>query len=265
MKSVVFGIIEGVTEWLPVSSTGHLIIAESLIHFEGVSEDFYEAYSVIIQLGAVLSVAMLFFKRMFPYDIISKKFNKEILNFDFKIALGCFPAAVAGLFLDEIIDKYFYSAQTVAIVLIIYGILFIIVEMVKKREDYSICTAEEAGYQTSIKVGLFQTLSLIPGTSRSGATVIGGMLCSMSRFAAAEFSFFMAIPIIAGASLFKAAKLGFDFTFYELIILTVGFVTSFAVSIFTIEKLMNFVKKSTFTSFGIYRIILGIILLIFNF
>lgn len=132
MKSVVFGIVEGVTEWLPVSSTGHLIIAESLIHFEGVSEDFYEAYSVIIQLGAVLSVAMLFFKRMFPYDITSKKINKEILNFDFKIALGCFPAAVAGLFLDEIIDKYFYSAQTVAIVLIIYGILFIIVEMVKK-------------------------------------------------------------------------------------------------------------------------------------
>lgn len=265
MKSVVFGIIEGVTEWLPVSSTGHLIIAESLIHFEGVSEDFYEAYSVIIQLGAVLSVAMLFFKRMFPYDIISKKINKEILNFDFKIALGCFPAAVAGLFLDEIIDKYFYSAQTVAIVLIIYGILFIIIEMVKKREDYSICTAEETDYMTSIKVGLFQTLSLIPGTSRSGATVIGGMLCSMSRFAAAEFSFFMAIPIIAGASLFKAAKLGFDFTFYELIILTVGFVTSFAVSMFTVEKLMNFVKKSTFTSFGIYRIILGIILLIFNF
>lgn len=265
IKSVVFGVIEGVTEWLPVSSTGHLIIAESIMHFKGVSEEFYEAYSVIIQFGAVLSVAMIFINRMFPYDKSSKKINKDILQFDLKIVLGCIPAAVAGFYLDDFIEKSFYSSQTVAIVLIIYGILFIIVEKMKKDADFAICTAEETDLLSAIKVGFFQILSLVPGTSRSGATVMGGMLCSMSRYAAAEFSFFMAIPIIAGASFFKAVKIGFDFSYYELIILSVGFVTSFAVSMFVVEKLMDFVKKNTFTSFGIYRIFLGIILLIFDF
>lgn len=267
LKSVVFGIIEGVTEWLPVSSTGHLIIAENFLSFEGVSDGFYEAYSVIIQLGAVLSAAIIFFKRMFPIEISQKKIflNKATFNFDFKIAVGCVPAAAAGIFLEDLIEKYLYSVKTVALVLIIYGILFIIIERTRKMDIYKINNAEGIDFFTAIKVGIFQMLSLIPGTSRSGATVIGGMLSGMSRYAAAEYSFFMAIPIMAGASLVKAASLGFSFSFYEIIILSVGFITAFTVSVFTVEKLMSFVKKKTFTVFGIYRIILGVTLLIFDF
>lgn len=266
LKSVIFGVIEGITEWLPVSSTGHLIIAEHFLSFTNVSSGFYEAYSVIIQLGAVLSAAMIFFKRMFPVARQNGKIgiNREILSFDFKIAVGCVPAAAAGLAFDEIIEKYFYSCVTVAAVLIIYGILFIIVERTKKLRfvtEY----AEGIALKTALKVGLFQTLSLIPGTSRSGATVIGGMLCGMSRYSAAEFSFFMAIPIMAGASAVKAVDFGFSFTVNESAILMVGFITSFVVSVFVIDKLMGFVKKHTFTSFGIYRILLGMALLIFDF
>lgn len=267
LKSVIFGIIEGVTEWLPVSSTGHLMLAERFISFDGVSDGFNEVYSVIIQLGAVLSAAALFFKRMFPLQRLENKkpLNRDILNFDFKIAVGCVPAAAAGFFLDDFIEKYFFSVKTVSLVLIIYGILFIIIEKVKKNADYKINSAEDIDFFTAFKVGLFQSLSLIPGTSRSGSTVMGGMLCGMSRYAAAEYSFFMAIPIIAGASLYKAASFGFSFSFYEIVILTVGFVTAFAVSEFTVEVLMNFVKKHTFTSFGIYRILLGAVLLISDF
>lgn len=266
-KSVIFGIIEGITEWLPVSSTGHLIIAESFLHFDGTSPQFYTAYSVIIQLGAVLSVAVMFFKRIFPLTKGTEgvSLQKSIITFDLKIALGCIPAAVAGLFLDEIIEKRFYSCKTVAMGLIIYGVLFIIVERFKKDSNSKITTAEEIDFLTALKVGIFQILSLIPGTSRSGSTVMGGMISGMSRFAAAEYSFFMAIPIMAGASLVKAVDFGFNFTFEECIILFVGFATSFVVSVFTVSRLMNFVKNKTFTSFGVYRILLGAVLLIFDF
>lgn len=267
LKSVIFGVIEGVTEWLPVSSTGHLIIAESLVPFTGLSDGFYEAYSVIIQLGAVLSVAMLFFKRMFPFSqqTDGKIIDRNILKFDFKIAVGCVPAAVAGFFLDDWIDENFYSRKTVALSLIIYGILFIIVERAKKNSVPAVASAEDISFPTAIKVGLFQSLSLIPGTSRSGSTVMGGMLCGMSRYAAAEFSFFMAVPIMAGASAVKAADFGFRFSFEEAVVLFVGFVTAFVVSVFTVDRLMNFVKNKTFTAFGIYRIILGAVLIIFDF
>ncbi len=266
LKSVIFGIIEGVTEWLPVSSTGHLILAERFFTFRSVSEGFYEAYSVIIQLGAVLSAAVVFFRRMFPFTRGENKYglDRNILKFDFKIAAGCLPAVIAGFFFDDFIDKYLYSVKTVSTVLIIYGILFIIIERIKKKSDYKIEKAEDIDFFTAFRVGLFQALSLIPGTSRSGVTVMGGMLCSMSRYASAEYSFFMAVPIIAGASLFKAASAGFSFSFYEIVILSVGFVTAFVVSEFIVEKLMGFVKKHTFTLFGIYRIVLGIILLIFE-
>ena len=267
LKSVIFGVIEGVTEWLPVSSTGHLIIAESLVPFSGLSDGFYEAYSVIIQLGAVLSVAMLFFKRMFPFSrqADGKILDRNILRFDFKIAVGCLPAAVAGILLDDLIDNCFYSCKTVALSLIIYGILFIIVERAKKNSVPAVDSAENISFPTAIKVGLFQVLSLIPGTSRSGSTVMGGMLCGMSRYAAAEFSFFMAVPIMAGASAVKAADFGFRFSFEEAVVLFVGFVTAFVVSVFTVDRLMSFVKSKTFTAFGIYRIILGAVLIIFDF
>lgn len=266
-KSVFFGIIEGITEWLPISSTGHLIIAERFLKFQNVSDGFYETYSVIIQLGAVLAVAVMFFKRMFPFENQSGRLSldKGILNFDFKIALGCVPAALAGLFLNDVIEENFYSCKTVAAGLIIYGILFIIIEKSKKGSEPLIASAEDISFRTAFEVGLFQMLSLIPGTSRSGVTVTGGMVCSMSRFAAAEFSFFMAVPIMAGASAVKAVSFGFDFSFYEAVILAVGFITSFVISVFATKKLLNFVKEKSLTSFGIYRIVLGMVLLICDF
>ncbi len=267
IKSVIFGVIEGITEWLPVSSTGHLIIAERFISFGGVSDGFYEAYSVLIQLSAVMSVMTVFFKRLFPFDFHKgeKMFKRDIFIFDLKTAVGCVPAAITGILLNDFIEEKFYSCEIVAFSLIIYGILFIIIERAKKDSQNRIDTAEEISFKGAFSVGLFQMLSLIPGTSRSGSTVMGGMITGMSRASAAEFSFFMAIPVMAGASAVKIISADFAFSFYEIAVLFIGAVTSFVVSMLTVERLVDFVKKHTFIPFGIYRIFLGLILLIFNF
>lgn len=268
IKSFIFGIIEGITEWLPVSSTGHLIIAEELLQFQNVSDSFYSMYSVVIQLGAVLAVAFTFFKRIFPFVKVDNKINldKNVLSLWGKIIIGCIPAGIIGILFDDVIDTYFYSYKTVAFTLIIYGILFIIVENRKKTLSPVFTDVNQIDHKTALLIGGFQVLSLIPGTSRSGATIIGGMLLGADRTSAAEFTFFMAIPVMAGASLIKIMDFGFNFTVTELIILAIGFVTSFIVSVFAVKGLMKFVKNHSFKIFGIYRILLGIaVLLYFNF
>ncbi len=265
LKSVIFGIIEGITEWLPVSSTGHLIILEKFISFNDVSDGFYEMYSVVIQLGAVLSVLILFFRKLIPFSISSKKvyIEKSGIVLWIKILLACIPASVIGLLFNDYIEKQFFNYRIVAYALIFYGFLFIIIERYKKAGNNRIESMNEITCKTSLIVGLFQALSLIPGTSRSGSTILGGIISGASRAASAEFSFFMAIPVMFGAGLLKIIKFGFDFTSDEFLILITGFITALIISLITIKKLMDFVKKHSFTAFGYYRIALGIIVLLF--
>ncbi len=264
-KSLIFGIIEGITEWLPVSSTGHLIIAERFISFSGVSDGFYEMYSVVIQLGAVMSVLALYFKKLNPFYAENKKLRADCSKIKLwvKIITACIPAAVIGIIMNDYIEKTLFNYKIVAYALIIYGFLFIITEYRRKTVSPVFTAADDLNLKSSVLIGLFQALSLIPGTSRSGATILGGILCGASRQAAAQFSFFMAIPVMFGASLVKLLKFGFSFSQEELIILITGFITSFFVSILTIKKLTDYVKKHTFTCFGYYRIILGICVLLF--
>ena len=265
LKSVIFGIIEGITEWLPVSSTGHLIILEKFISFNDVSDGFYEMYSVVIQLGAVLSVLILFFRKLIPFSISSKKvyIEKSGIVLWIKILLACIPASVIGLLFNDYIEKQFFNYRIVAYALIFYGFLFIIIERYKKAGNNRIESVNEINIKSSFAIGLFQALSLIPGTSRSGSTILGGIISGASRAASAEFSFFMAIPVMFGAGLLKIIKFGFDFTSDEFLILITGFITALIISLITIKKLMDFVKKHSFTAFGYYRIALGIIVLLF--
>lgn len=264
IKSFIFGIIEGITEWLPVSSTGHLIIAEELLHFENVSPSFHPMYSVVIQLGAVLAVLFTFIKRLFPFkkEDSHLSLNREVLSLWSKIIIGCVPAGIIGILFDDVIDTYFYSYKTVACTLIIYGILFIIIENRKKFLPV-FTDATQIDAKTALLIGGFQVLSLIPGTSRSGATILGGMLLGANRTSAAEFTFFMAIPVMAGASLIKLLDFGFNFSAQEITVLIIGFITAFVVSIFAVKGLMRFVKRHSFKIFGIYRIILGILVLLY--
>ena len=264
-KSIIFGIIEGITEWLPVSSTGHLIILEKFLSFTDVSDGFYEMYSVVIQLGAVLSVLFLFFRKLVPISFSDKKIHieKSGITLWLKILIACIPASVIGILFNDYIEKQFFNYRIVAYALIFYGFLFIITERYKKSDNIHINSVNEIKIKNSIIIGLFQALSLIPGTSRSGSTILGGIISGASRAASAEFSFFMAIPVMLGAGLLKIIKFGFNFTSYELLILITGFITAFIISLITIKKLMDFVKKHSFTAFGYYRIMLGIIVLLF--
>lgn len=265
IKSVIFGIIEGVTEWLPISSTGHLIIAEELMHFKNVSTHFYSVYSVVIQLGAVLAVAAAYFKKLFPFKKEGGrlKIKKDTVNIWQNIIAGCLPAGIVGVLFDDVIDAYFYTYKTVSFTLIIYGILFIIVENYKRNAEPKYYTVDEIDGKTALLIGLFQMLSLVPGTSRSGATILGAVLLGVGRTAAAEFSFFMAIPIMLGASAVKLLNAGFAMSRYEIIILVIGFTVSFAVSVAVVKSLIKFVKTHSFSSFGIYRILLGAAVLIY--
>lgn len=263
IKSIIFGIVEGVTEWLPISSTGHMIILKEFLSLK-VSADFWEVYLVVIQLGAILAVCTIYFKKLnfFLYRKDKLRFNNSI-NLWKKIIVGCLPAAVFGFLLDDYIDKHFFNFPTVAIMLIIYGILFIIVEN-KFSKNTKICTdINHMSYKLALYIGLFQVLALIPGTSRSGATIIGALILGTSRSVAAEFTFYLAIPVMAGASLLKLVKYGFAFTSSELIILIVGMLVAYIVSILAIKFLINYIKKNDFKPFGWYRIILGLILIIY--
>ena len=265
IKSIIFGIVEGVTEWLPISSTGHMIILKEFVNLK-VSANFWEVYLVVIQLGAILAVCTVYFKKLnfLLYRKDKTRFNNSI-NLWKKIIIGCLPAAIFGFLLDDYIDKHFFNFPTVAIMLIVYGILFIIVENKFSKNNKSCTDINSMSYKLALSIGLFQVLALIPGTSRSGATIIGALLLGTSRSVAAEFTFYLAIPVMAGASLLKLVKYGFAFTSSEVVILLTGMLVAYIISIIAIKFLVNYVKKNDFKPFGWYRIILGIILIIYYF
>ena len=270
IKSIIFGIVEGITEWLPISSTGHMILLDEFLKLD-VSKDFYSVFEVVIQLGAIMAVVILFWKQIFPFGKTDKPVSKngllsyvdkDIMILWFKILVACVPAAIIGILFSDTFDALFYNYQTVAISLIVFGIAFIIIEEKHKGKQAKVNSLPDLTYKLCIYIGIFQLIAAIfPGTSRSGATIVGALLLGVSRTVAAEFTFFLAIPVMFGASLLKLVKFGFAFTSSELIILLVGMITAFLVSIFVIKFLMSYIKKHDFKVFGYYRIILGILVL----
>ena len=267
LKALLFGIVEGITEWLPVSSTGHMILLNEFVKMN-VSEEFWNMFLVVIQLGAILAVVVLFWNKIFPFDFSKKaiaegKVNRiEVWMLWVKIIVACLPAVVIGLPLDDWIDEHLYNGFVVAVMLILFGVLFIIVETRNKGRKRKINNLDELTIKTALIIGLWQVIAaLLPGTSRSGATIIGALLLGVSRKTAAEFTFFLAIPVMFGASLLKLVKFGLAFTGTEVVILLIGMVSAFAVSIFVIRCLMSYIRKHDFKPFGWYRIALGIVVL----
>ena len=264
LKSIILGIVEGITEWLPVSSTGHMILFDEFINLK-VSAEFKELFLVVIQLGAICAVPVLFWGKLNPFS--TKKSAEEKKNTWIlwsKVIVGALPAAFIGLLLDDFLDEHFYNYVVVSVALIVYGIAFIIVEKLNKNKKFRIERVEDLTYTDALKIGAFQILSLIPGTSRSGSTILGGISTGVSRRASSEFSFFMAIPIMVGASGLKILKFlleGYVASLEEIVLLLVGMLVSFLVSVFVIRFLMDFVKRHSFASFGIYRIALGTVII----
>ncbi len=264
LKAVLFGIVEGITEWLPISSTGHMILLNEFVTLD-VSADFWEMFLVVIQLGAILAVVVLFWNKIFPFDLRSKPFiKKDIIELWIKIIVACVPAAVVGLVFDDELDALFYNPPCVAIALIVFGIAFIVIENRNKKLSPKIHSLDQLTYKTVLLIGVFQLIAAIfPGTSRSGATIVGALLIGVNRTVAAEFTFFLAIPVMLGASLLKLLKFGFAFTSMEVTILFVGMLTAFIVSLIVIRFLMGYIKKHDFKIFGWYRIVLGVLVLLY--
>ncbi len=263
LKVLLLGIVEGITEWLPISSTGHMILVNEFIHLN-VSDAFMEMFLVVIQLGAILAVVVLYFGKLWPFTMPSKGWiKKDTWSLWFKVLVAVLPAAIIGLPFDDKIDKLFYNYQTVAFTLILYGVLFIIIENYNKGRKPRVKSFQQLSYPMAVFIGVFQVLALIPGTSRSGATILGATLLGTSRYIAAEFSFFLAIPVMFGASLLKLVKFGFHFTETEAAILIVGMVTAFVVSVLAIKFLMGYIKKNDFKAFGYYRIVLGALVIVY--
>ena len=276
IKAIIYGVVEGITEWLPVSSTGHLILVEELLPFNGVSEGFFDMFDVVIQLGAIMAVVVLFFGQLWPFALTQKEreANKDakgllsfvkmdIMTMWFKILVSCVPAAVIGILFDDVLDALFYRYEVVAVSLIVFGIAFIVIENRNKGKESKINALSELTYQTALWIGVFQVIAAVfPGTSRSGATIIGALLIGVSRTVAAEYTFFLAIPVMFGASLLKLLKFGFNFTPIELTCLLVGCVVAFVVSIFVLKFLLGYIKKHDFKVFGWYRIVLGVVVLV---
>lgn len=261
LKAIIFGIIEGITEWLPISSTGHMILAEEFIKLN-VTSEFWKMFLVVIQLGAILAVVLLYFRKLNPFALSkTKEEKKDTWILWFKVLVACIPAAVIGILFEDVIDRFLDNSWIVALMLIIYGIFFILIE--KRNKKASITDLKSLTYRTALIIGVFQVLALIPGTSRSGATILGAMLIGTSREIAAEFTFFLAIPVMFGASLLKILKFGFVFSGTEIAILATGLITAFIVSIIAIKFLMSYIKKNDFKVFGYYRIVLGIIVLLY--
>ena len=259
MKALVLGIVEGITEWLPISSTGHMILVDEFLKLN-VSEEFKSMFLVVIQLGAILAVVVLYFKKLIPLDVQNKKLHwkKDTLAMWLKIIVSCIPAAIVGVFFDDELEAVFYNWQTVSAALILFGILFIIIEKRNRGREPKINSINDISYKTAVIIGIFQLIAAVfPGTSRSGATIVGALLIGVSRSVAAEYTFFLAVPVMFGASALKLVKFGFDFTSQELVILFVGLVSAFVVSILAIKFLMSYIKKHDFTAFGWYRIVLG--------
>ena len=261
LKVVVLGIVEGFTEWLPISSTGHMILVDEIIHLN-VTADFMSMFRVVIQLGAILAVVVLYFRKLNPFDR-GKTRNQKVITIQLwiKIIIACIPAAVFGLLLDDWMDAHLYNGYVVAAMLIVYGILFIMLENRNQHTEFPLQRTAQSPYQTALYIGLFQVLSLIPGTSRSGATILGAMILGCSRSAAAEFSFFLGIPVMFGASLLKLIKFGFAFSGVEIFYLISGMVIAFVVSVYSIKFLMGYIRSNDFKLFGYYRIVLGVIVL----
>lgn len=264
LKTILLGIVEGITEWLPISSTGHLILADEFIKLN-MTADFKEMFDVVIQLGAIMAVVVLYFHKLNPFS--PKKNHDEKMDTIIlwtKVILAVFPAAIIGILFDDWLNDHFYNPPVVAAMLIIYGVLFIIIENRNKRSRRrSMNDLSRLSYGMALGIGVFQILALIPGTSRSGATILGGILLGCSRTVAAEFSFFLGIPVMFGASLLKIVKFGLAFTSTQLIVLIVGMVVSFLVSIGAIKFLLGYIKKNDFKAFGVYRIILGLLVIVY--
>lgn len=271
IKSIILGIIEGITEWLPISSTGHLIIADEFIKL-GMTDEFMEMFNVVIQLGAILAVVVIFWNKMWPftadkskgYNYITKGnglIKKDVMDMWFKVIAAMLPAAIVGIPFDNYFEKHFHNWQVVSATLIAYGVLFIVIEKINKSRKPKVNSIPELSYKTALLIGCFQALSLIPGTSRSGSTILGAMILGVSRVAGAEFSFFLAVPVMFGASLIKLLKFGFTFTGMELAVLAVGTLTSFIVSVIAIKFLISYVRRHDFSLFGYYRIALGVIVI----
>ena len=264
LKAIVLGIVEGITEWLPISSTGHMILFDEFLKLK-VSADFKQVFLVVIQLGAVMPLIIIFFKRLNPFTSSkSEEEKKDTYSLWLKIIIGVIPAALAGLLLDDWLDAKLYNYITVATTLIIYGVLFIVIENWNKNREASINNFGELSYKMALFIGLFQILSLIPGTSRSGVTILGAIILGSSRLVAAEFSFLLSIPIMLGASLLKLVKFvmkGFIFSNMEVAILLTGCLVAFVVSFFAIKFLLSYIKKNDFKPFGIYRVALGVIII----
>ena len=263
LKAVLFGIVEGITEWLPVSSTGHLILVGDVLS-PNLSHDFMEMFNVVIQLGAIMAVVVLYFHKLNPFS--PKKTHKQKLltwQMWIKVAIACVPAAVIGILLNDWLDSVFYKPLPVSIMLIVYGILFIVVENRNKNRKPEVTKISELDIRMLLWIGAFQMLALIPGTSRSGATIIGGLVIGLSRTVAAEFTFFLAIPVMFGASLMKVMHFGLHFSGYELGMLLLGMFTAFLVSVLVIRFLMDYIRKHDFKPFGWYRIVLGILVLVY--
>ena len=262
IKTILLGIVEGITEWLPISSTGHLILADEFIKLN-MSDAFMEMFNVVIQLGAIMAVVVLYFHKLNPFSPKKNRREKgDTIILWTKVILAVLPAAAIGIPLDDWLDEHFYNPPVVAAMLIIYGILFIVVENRNRRSRRRpMDDLDRLSYPMALAIGAFQVLSLIPGTSRSGATILGGILIGCSRTVAAEFSFFLGIPVMFGASLLKIVKFGFQFTSVEVIVLLTGMIVSFLVSIIAIKFLLGYIKKNDFKAFGVYRIILGILVI----
>ena len=263
LKAIIFGIVEGITEWLPISSTGHLIILEELLQLNQ-GEAFFEMFQVVIQLGAILAVVVLYFHKLNPFSP-QKTQKQKMMTWQIwiKVIIGCLPAGVIGLLFDNWIDKTLYHWYVVALMLIVYGVLFIVVENYQKGKEPRVTKFSQLTIPMILIIGVFQMLAMIPGTSRSGATIVGALMIGVSRSLAAEYTFFLAIPVMFGASLLKLVKFGFNFTTIQLAVLLVGMVVSFAVSIVAIKFLMSYIRKNDFKVFGYYRIVLGVIVFLF--
>ena len=266
LQVILLGIIEGITEWLPISSTGHMLLFDSFWPLKNVTEDFKSMFFVVIQLGAILAVVVLFWKKLFPFRFKEKPVvQKDIFSLWGKVLVACLPAAIIGIPLDDVLEKYLHTPLVVSLMLIIYGIAFILVENRNKKREFRIQTTHEIDYKTAIIIGAFQVLSLIPGTSRSGATILGALLVGVARPAAAEFTFFLAVPVMIGASGFKMLKFfigGGVLGGTEILVLLLGSAVAFIVSLVVIKFLMNFVKRLNFKPFGWYRIALGALVIL---
>lgn len=265
LKAVLYGIIEGITEWLPVSSTGHMILFEEILPMN-VSENFWNVFLVVIQLGAILAVVLLYWNKIFPFNFRNKNrpfIRYDVMNLWGKIIVACVPAAIVGVFFDDILEKYLYNSFVVATMLVLVGIAFIFIENHNRRRHARILKLYDLSYWDAFKIGMFQLIAaILPGTSRSGATILGGLMIGVSRTIAAEFTFFLAIPVMFGASLLKLLKFGLAFTGMELTLLLTGMIVAFIVSVIVIRFLMSYIQKHDFKVFGYYRIILGVIVLL---